>query len=183
MQDLEDDNCGAHLLKNFSGTIASTGQTSICSQQEQQTKNLNYKRERNIFEPSLNTPTNSDVVYEYVDWNNFGGENFVDDKNTKYNQDEGNRHYDPVPLAPENTTFSIGKPFLFNSDNEYLQPKSLTIDTSTISTRAGGRTTTDLFVTDNDLIKTSTIILFVLNNTWLVHICLRRILVDVSNDF
>uniref|UniRef100_A0A915LM04 Uncharacterized protein n=1 Tax=Meloidogyne javanica TaxID=6303 RepID=A0A915LM04_MELJA len=51
--------------------------------------------------------------------------------------DEGNRHYDPVPLAPENTTFSIGKPFLFNSDNEYLQPKSLTIDTSTISTRAG----------------------------------------------
>nr|CAD2187490.1 unnamed protein product [Meloidogyne enterolobii] len=209
MQDLEDDNCGAHLLKNFSGTIASTGQTSICSQQEvwslktkikkiilaqtdfnnsrrcrspiykiesqqlkqweresmhniknktktqQQSRNLNNKRERNIFEPSLNTPTDSDVVYEYVDWNNFGGENFVDDKNKKYNQDESNRHYDPVPLAPENTTFSIGKPFLFNSDNEYLQPKSLTIDTSTISTRAGGRTTTDLFLTDNDLIKTS----------------------------
>uniref|UniRef100_A0A914LZ68 Clc-like protein n=1 Tax=Meloidogyne incognita TaxID=6306 RepID=A0A914LZ68_MELIC len=196
MQDLEDDNCGAHLLKNFSGTIASTGQTSICSQQEpkrdfnnsrrcrspiykiesqqlkqweresmhniknktktqQQTRNLNNKRERNIFEPSLNTPTDSDVVYEYVDWNNFGGENFVDEKNKKYTQDESNRHYDPVPLAPENTTFSIGKPFLFNSDNEYLQPKSLTIDTSTISTRAGGRTTTDLFLTDNDPIKTS----------------------------
>ena len=34
MQNLEDDNCDAQLLKHFSGTIASTGQTSICSQNE-----------------------------------------------------------------------------------------------------------------------------------------------------
>uniref|UniRef100_A0A1I8B205 Clc-like protein n=1 Tax=Meloidogyne hapla TaxID=6305 RepID=A0A1I8B205_MELHA len=127
---------------------------------QQQSRNLNDRKERNIFEPSLNTPTDSDVVYEYVDWNNFGGD-FINEKiknnkrNEKFNQDENSRHYDPVPLAPENTRFSVGKPSLFTNDNEYLQPKSLTIDTSTISTRAGGRLTTDLFLTDNDLLNTS----------------------------
>jgi hypothetical protein len=44
MNDLvKDDNCGAQLLKHFSGTIGSTGQTSICSQQEV------IKKKKNLF--------------------------------------------------------------------------------------------------------------------------------------
>ncbi|KAF7632458.1 hypothetical protein Mgra_00008154 [Meloidogyne graminicola] len=109
--------------------------------------NNNYDK-KILCEPFPNTPTESDVVYEYVDWN---GEDFVNKNNLKRNdKNENNRLYDPVPLTNENTKFSTVKTTFLNIDDEYLQPKSLTIDTSTLSTKTGSnsRIPTDIIIND-----------------------------------